>query len=65
MDEIPKLRSLSVGRLRRLKYQMKLATNHPYIGVTQGGSSREFAGCVPAATRGLAKKPPKPGVKYD
>lgn len=37
---------------------MALANNlkHPYIGVTQGGSSRKNAGAAPAATRTLLQR---------
>lgn len=30
----------------------------PHIGITQGGSSRKFSGCRPAATKG-EWRPPK------
>ena len=37
-------------RLHNLKEALEQAQRRPYIGVTQGGSSRENPGAVPAAT---------------
>jgi hypothetical protein len=35
---------------------LKDNTKQPFIGVTQGGSSRKFSGAKPAATIGQATK---------
>lgn len=45
-------------RLPSLRETLKKAMNRPRIGVTQGGSSRKFAGARPAATRGEARPEP-------
>lgn len=37
-----------------LRDAMEEASKRPAIGVTQGGSSRKYAGARPAATDGLA-----------
>jgi hypothetical protein len=34
---------------------MKKADHHPRIGVTQGGSSKRYAGAKPAATKALLR----------
>ena len=37
-------------RLDSLRVALKKGENKPFIGVTQGGSSRKNAGAMPAAT---------------
>lgn len=39
-------------RLDTLTTALRDSAKHPLIGVTQGGSSRKYAGCKPAATDG-------------
>jgi hypothetical protein len=46
----PKLRTSFDTMYRALKNN----TKQPFIGVTQGGSSRKFSGSKPAATDGQA-----------
>lgn len=48
---------------RDLRFQLWASAKKPFIGVTQGGSSRKFAGCKPAATTGLFK--PLPAKKEE
>ena len=38
---------------------LKDSQKRPYIGLTQGGSSRKNAGCKPAATNGQWRPPKK------
>lgn len=40
---------------RDMRFQLWSSSRRPFIGVTQGGSSRKNAGCKPAATYGLSK----------
>jgi hypothetical protein len=47
----PKLRTSFDTMYRALKD----STKKPFIGVTQGGSSRKFAGAKPAATDGQVR----------
>ena len=44
----PKLR----GSFDTMYRALKDSTKKPFIGVTQGGSSRKFSGSKPAATEG-------------
>jgi hypothetical protein len=39
-----------------LRQALREADKNPPVGVTQGGSSREFPGCVSAATRGVKRQ---------
>lgn len=48
-------------RLGTLIRTIKTGLHVPHIGVTQGGSSRSFAGAKPAATDGLFR--PQNGEK--
>lgn len=50
---LPALRS----RLRTLRDQLEVTTHPPFIGVTQGGSSRKNAGARVAATDGRLRPP--------
>jgi len=42
-------------RLQNLKTALDRGAKRPPIGLTQGGSSRKFAGAKPAATNGLLR----------
>ncbi len=50
-----------IARLDTLKTVFKENSKRPFIGVTQGGSSRKHPGAKPAATVGLLRQP-KNGV---
>jgi len=44
-------------QLRSLRRQLEASANAPYIGVTQGGSSRKDSGARVAATDGRWRPP--------
>jgi hypothetical protein len=60
---MPKRDPLTYPKLQRsldtLGKALTESQKRPLIGVTQGGSSRKYSGCKPAATNGLWRPPTK------
>jgi hypothetical protein len=57
MDDLDRYLPTRTRMMRTLKNQLKWGSNRPYIGLTQGGSSRPDAGCRPAAKKAQLKQP--------
>jgi hypothetical protein len=64
MDDLDKYLPTRTRMMRTLKNQLLWGTNKPYIGLTQGGSSRPDPGCRQAARKALVKQP-KGEVTYE